>query len=230
MNNENALLLFIKAPRLGHVKTRLQPEFSQEDSLLFYRALVEDLIMHFHNVDYCELKLFFWPPGAKTELQNWLGKHLEYISQYGSELGEKMHNAFLQMFAQKYKKVVIVGSDIPKLSRSIVSRAFSSLNEHDLILGPSTDGGYYLIGLKESHAELFNDIHWSTNSVLAETLKRAQNSSMPFLLLDELTDIDTFADVERLWHCLNKSEKSGLSSDLVNTYQVLSDFFVKLNY
>lgn len=223
MNKNNVLLIFVKAPTLGQVKTRLQPEITPQESLLLYRAMVEDLIAQFKGVLYCDVKVFFLPSGAKAEMQQWLGDYFEYLPQTGSNLGDRMYLASMQMFRLNYKKVIIVGSDIPTLGKSMVSKAFSNLDNYDLILGPSTDGGYYLIGLKESHQELFKDINWGTNIVLQQTLLKSRNNNLSVFQLDTMSDIDTYSDVIQLWHNLKNSKQTGDS--LPRIYNVLSKLF-----
>ena len=94
--NKNALVLFTKAPRLGSVKTRLQPELTPEQSLVLFRAMVEDMVSQFDDVGFCDVKIFFYPANAHGEMKNWLGDQLDYFPQHGKDLGEKMHNATLK--------------------------------------------------------------------------------------------------------------------------------------
>lgn len=95
--NKNALIFFTKAPRVGTVKTRLQPEFTTEQSVILYRAMVEDLVSQFDNLSFCDLKIFFSPANANGEMVNWLGDQLVYFPQQGNDLGEKMHHAIAEM-------------------------------------------------------------------------------------------------------------------------------------
>ena len=142
MNKDNALLIFAKAPKLGQVKTRLQPDLSPDQALSLYKAMVEDLVARFQNVGFCDIKVLFWPPDARQQVQQWLGHHLDCFPQTGMDLGHRMHNAFVWAFARHYRKVVIVGSDVPTLGVSSVAAAFSHLDRYDVVIGPSTDGGY----------------------------------------------------------------------------------------
>ncbi|MBC8183875.1 TIGR04282 family arsenosugar biosynthesis glycosyltransferase [candidate division KSB1 bacterium] len=204
MNKNNALIIFLKAPRFGWVKTRLQPEFSPAESLVFYKAMVEDLIDLFKDVKFCDLKLYFSPQNSKTAMEKWLGKEFDLLPQNGENLGDKMHNAFVENFKSKYKKVVLIGSDIPTLDVTTVIRAFTSLDNHDVTLGPCIDGGYYLIGLNKPDAALFQDIEWSTERVLQQTINKVKNRALELNQLELKYDIDRYSDIKILWDHLEK--------------------------
>jgi rSAM/selenodomain-associated transferase 1 len=221
------LILFMKAPRLGQVNTRLQPELMPEESLMLYRAMVEDTVSQFDDVGFCDVKIFFYPQDAKDEMEHWLGDHFEYFPQHGADLGEKLHNAIAEMLNQKYDKVVLVGSDIPTLDSTTIVRAFTNLNDYDVALGPSKDGGYYLIGMKKPYPTLFQEMDWSTSIVLQQTIQKARQAQLDIVQLEVKSDIDSYDEVVELWNYLKKRNMNGVYSYKSKTYQVLKKLFEK---
>lgn len=224
-NNKNALILFVKAPRLGTVKTRLQPDLTKQQSLKLYRAMVEELVRQFREVHFCDLKIYFYPANALREMKSWLGGHFEYFPQQGGDLGEKMQRAIAEMLAQRYQKVVLVGSDIPTLDRATVADAFIHLNEKDLVVGPCPDGGYYLVGMKTLHRTLFQEIPWSSARVLKQTLQKAKQARLNFQLLAYKSDIDTFSALVALWADLQKKNRPDEIHYKIKIYKVLQEIF-----
>ncbi len=227
MNRNNALIIFAKAPRLGQVKTRLQPDLTPEESISLYKAMVEDLMKQLEHTGFCDLKIFFYPSDAKTEMQNWLGEHYKYFSQKGEDLGDKMYSAMVEIFKQNYKKVVLIGSDIPTIDTTTIVRAFSSLDDYDIVLGPSQDGGYYLIGSKKPQSELFKDIIWSTSFVLQKTIEKARKAELEVVQLEIKSDIDTYDEVIKLWKYLKMRNEKGVYSYKSKTYEVLNKLFAR---
>lgn len=223
--NNNALILFIKAPGLGRVKTRLQPELTPEQALSLYRAMVEDIVRQLDAAGFWDLKIFFTPADSRGAIKNWLGDQFEYFPQHGDDLGEKMNNAIAEMQKQKYQKAVLIGSDIPTLDATTIVRAFRHLDECDVVIGPSKDGGYYLIGMKRPCAELFQDISWSSNLVLNQTIQKARASALEIVQMEQQSDIDTYADVVEFWAFLKKQNMTGALSFKSKTSEVLKRFF-----
>ena len=224
LNKKNALILFAKAPIRGTVKTRLQPELTLDEALLLYKGMVEDLVSYLKDSDF-DLKLFFWPPDSEKMFREWLGVYLDYEPQQGKDLGEKMHFAFQHIFKCNYNKVIIIGSDLPTLKKSIILAAFAELESSDLVLGPSPDGGYYLIGLQKARPELFENIVWSTNLVLKKTMDIARANNLKVKLLQTIQDIDTFNDVKKLNRFIknHKKEYQHLEKTNFALKQILSD-------
>jgi rSAM/selenodomain-associated transferase 1 len=144
--NENCVLLFCKSPANGNVKTRLAEEIGLEHAAELYKCFVGDTIWSLKSLD-VHFKICFWPADDEQSFIDWLGSELEYLPQDGDNLGDKMKNAFIQMFEESYSKTAIIGSDIPDLPGELISRAMDELDRHDAVIGPSSDGGYYLISL-----------------------------------------------------------------------------------
>jgi rSAM/selenodomain-associated transferase 1 len=223
-NSNNALILFVKAPKIGTVKTRLQPELTTEQALLLYQAMVEDIVARFGQVGFCDLKIYFTPANSLETLQNWLGSQFDYFPQVGNDLGNRMYHALAEMLHQKYQKVVLAGSDLPTLDAETIMRAFTLLNRAEVVVGPSADGGYYLIGMKQPHPALFQGIAWSTDKVLQQTLEKARTTALDTVQLQLQSDIDTYADVVNLWNLLKNQSQADAVFDS-KTWQVLKAFF-----
>jgi rSAM/selenodomain-associated transferase 1 len=196
------LIVFVKAPRPGQVKTRLIAAFGAEPAALLYRLLAEEVIRRTTPAGRSyERALAFTPADARPEVEAWLaGETL--VAQAPGDLGERMAQAFERAFDEGARQVVLIGSDAPTVSESHISRAFAMLRQAELVLGPARDGGYYLIGLKRPRPRLFADIPWSTPSVLQATLQRAAELRLSVGLLELLADVDSLEDVASCWPML----------------------------
>jgi hypothetical protein len=193
------LVVFVKAPRPGEVKTRLAATLGPDAAAGLYRAIAAEEIRRTapRNGEY-ERIFFFAPSDARAELADWLpGEAL--APQEDGDLGRRMSAAFASVFAAGARRVAIVGTDVPSCGREHVAEAFRSLDDHDLVLGPTHDGGYYLIALDRPRPALFPSIPWSTPSVLPATAERAGVLGLAVRMLDPLPDIDTIADVKAEW-------------------------------
>ena len=195
----DTLLVFVKRPRAGEVKTRLMPSLDEEAAAAVYRLLVEEMFRRTtpESNEYKRL-MFFTPSEGRTEFESaWPEER--WLDQGGGDLGERMTAAFEAVFARGTTRAVLIGSDIPQLSSFHVRQALQALESHDLVLGPAQDGGYYLVGLTRPRPELFTDIPWSTPAVLGTTLARARALGLRVAQLEELTDLDTVEDLRREW-------------------------------
>jgi len=135
-----------------------------------------------------------------NDLRNWLGGHYLYMRQIGENLGERMKNAFIEAFSMNFKRVVLIGSDIPGLPLEFIEEAFQSLEEKNVAIGPSFDGGYYLIGFRDKTflPRPFEKIHWSTSRVFEETMKILEHEGLTVHVLPPRRDIDTVEDLKSL--------------------------------
>lgn len=224
MTAENALVMFVKMPEAGRVKTRLQPELSPEQSLTLYTAMVEDLVRRLSEGPW-DLWIWFAPPEAEVALRGWLGAALRYAPQSGGDLGGRMTGAFAGCAARGYRRTVIVGSDLPELDASRVGEAFEALSRHDLVLGPSEDGGYYLIGRTGADPDLFAGVAWSTASVFERTAANARQAGFTLAELAPARDIDTVAEVRDLWARLQGPHGADLGAAIPRTRAVLARWF-----
>lgn len=191
--SKQALIIFTKNPEAGKVKTRLAATLGEEEALAIYRQLLS------HTVSVTEdlhVDKFVFYSSHIDQNDAWDSKHYYKEVQQGNELGERMQHAFSSIFQKGYDKTVIIGTDCPGLSAEIIINAFAYLRSHELAIGPAEDGGYYLLGMKQMHRELFDGIHWSTNTVLSTTIKKAFALQITYVLLPVLQDVDEEKDLQ----------------------------------
>jgi rSAM/selenodomain-associated transferase 1 len=155
--------------------------------------------------------LFYSNTDDPQEVKYWVKKDFVYIRQKGSDLGERMKNAFGELYDRKYEKVLIIGSDVPDISKSFIENAFESLSLSNVVISPSDDGGYSLLGTDNFYPGLFSDIRWSTNSVLEKTIEIVKSLNLNMLLLPHLNDIDTVTELSK-W--LEKSNESSMAKKI----------------
>ena len=189
---KEVVLVFEKNAILGQVKTRLASGMGELPALEIYKHLVQLTYSALEAVPVPVWTFFsdFIPESTHRIVEN-------SLVQQGQDLGERMSNAFARTFESGRDKVVLIGTDCPTLQSQHLLQAFEALNHSDLVLGPATDGGYYLIGMKSSAAYLFEGIAWSTSQVLSQTLHVASQQGLIVTLLPELDDIDTQEDWQR---------------------------------
>ena len=186
------LIVFLKAPRPGTVKTRIARTAGTERACCIYRELVETVLRKLNPLK--EVELRFAPDDASSEIQPWLRPGWTARPQGEGDLGARLTRAFASTFANGAERVVIIGSDCPEVKTADIRTAWKELHTHDLVVGPAVDGGYWLIGLHASQADLFRDINWSSDQVLAQTLAKARKQALRSQVLRILTDIDTEED------------------------------------
>ncbi len=188
MVNKNLLIVFVKNIILGKVKTRLAKTIGNDKAFFVYKELVkitEDATQEIKN---CDIHIYFSDVVIKTK---WLG--FEKFVQEGENLGVKMQNAINNGFEYGYKKVLLIGSDLPDISSSIIQEGFKSLQKNDIVFGPAEDGGYYLVGMKKMHSIIFENKPWSTKELLNITLNELSDKKIH--LLKTLNDIDEYKDL-----------------------------------
>ncbi len=193
MKSDSLLMVFIKNPSLGKVKTRLAKTVGDEKALHIYHILLD----HTHKVakrikgD----KAVFYSDFINNN-DEWKKNDFIQLLQKGNALGDKMENAFEKAFNMGYKKIIIIGSDCLDLNENIISDAFKLLDEQEVVLGPARDGGYYLLGMRNLYPQLFKNKTWSAENVLLDTLLDLSNLNLSFKLLPTLSDIDVEKDLE----------------------------------
>ncbi|MDB6019974.1 MAG: hypothetical protein JWR19_4463 [Pedosphaera sp.] len=196
------LLIFLKAPRSGQVKTRLIPALDENGACAAYQQLVKTLLARIGSVqDVC---LYYTPVDAEGEIQGWTRPGWQVRPQASGDLGDRLHSAFVESFMRGTQRVVIIGSDCPVVSPEDIHSAWAALETDDVVLGPATDGGYWLIGLRQPQPVLFSEMAWSTTTVFRDTLARAGAVGLTVKILRELSDVDTEAD----WKAFLNSQKS----------------------
>lgn len=196
----NALVIFARYPVLGKVKTRLASSLGKEFALGFYKECLRHLFAQVvrNQNNFFTPFLFCSEKDELNRMIDWAGSGFEFHCQEGNDLGERMSNAFKKVFALGAKKAVIIGTDLPDISKNIVTSSFKLLDEKDFVIGPSTDGGYYLLGMKNLNCDLFTEISWSTEMVLNHTINRIDENNFSFAKLEQLHDIDDEQSL-RLW-------------------------------
>lgn len=221
MNSPDLLIIFIKAPKKGMVKTRLAAKIGEDLALKLYRAMVEDLLENVGVSDHYDIQIMVMPENSEEEVRNWLKWPGVITSQIVGDLGIKLLHAFEQGFSEGFKQIIIIGSDLPGLSSSHIKQSFKLLQHYPLVIGPAVDGGYYLIGLNSPQPQLLTKINWSTPEVLAETLNRLHQANLPYYLLEEMRDIDDYEDVLALWKSIKLERKNFLHNSRSVLHEIL---------
>lgn len=195
----NTIMVFVKAPVPGKVKTRLCPPLSPTQAATLYAAFVKDTLAAARSAARSHAEVFYDSSAEFPDLR-WLdhASPLLFFPQQGDDLGTRLDQAFRSAFSRGVQKAVTIGSDTPHIEPTAIEGAFSLLDQADVVLGPAADGGYYLIGLKEPHDCLFQGISWSTADVLRQTLDRAKQRGLKTATLPISFDVDTISDLRKL--------------------------------
>ncbi len=186
------LILFTRYPEPGKAKTRLIPALGAEAAADLHRQMTEHTLAQVKPLQQSRLLTVevWFAGGDRAQMQTWLGADLIYQPQPEGDLGDRMAQAFQTAFDSGVKAAVIIGTDCPELTGALLTEAFQALQQTDLVLGPATDGGYYLIGLRQFVPELFETIAWSTDRVFQQTVDIASNLNLSLTALPTLTDVD----------------------------------------
>ncbi|MDX1638163.1 MAG: TIGR04282 family arsenosugar biosynthesis glycosyltransferase [Balneolaceae bacterium] len=195
MSSEELLLVFVKNRQKGRVKTRLAASVGEHKALAIYNQLLRYTrnVVRPLTVD---LQVWYSEYIPLTDI--WDDLEAEKRTQVGADLGERMHHAFKRAFREGYRRVVIIGSDCAELTTSVIRTAFNDLETSDVAIGPSSDGGYYLLGMSRLYGELFEGKAWSTPSVYRQTVEEAEELGLEVARLEELTDVDTVDDWQQV--------------------------------
>ena len=205
-----AVSIMAKAPRAGEVKTRLCPPLSATEAAELYRCFLLDKIEQVRTLEEASPAIAYAPDEGRILFEE-LAPGFALVPQRGSDLGSRLANSFDQFFAQGYAGALAIDSDTPTLPRDFLQRALDLIAapHSDVVLGPTEDGGYYLIGLRKLYRELFEGIAWSTSEVFPETVRRAEAKGLRIACLPPWFDIDTPDDLERLRASLAGIEGGG---------------------
>lgn len=191
---KKAIIVFQKYPEAGSVKTRLAETIGAEKAANLYAFLIR----HTHQqLSGLEAAIFVFHLGP-VAIEEYPKKGYHFHAQEPGDLGEKMQKAFQRVFDLGFDQVLIIGTDCYELERNHLKQAFEALKTKNLVLGPAVDGGYYLLGLKRPAASLFQGISWSTDTVLQQTLNRANQEKLEYALLEKLRDVDRYEDLGEL--------------------------------
>ena len=192
----NILIIFVKYPDPGKVKTRIARELGAEKAADIYSLIAGSVIENVSGSDKYRTVFFFDPPEMENGIRQRLGRgDVTYEPQSGNTIGERMSDAFERVFSGGAEKAVLIGTDVPEITGEMVTRAFRLLEFEDAVIGPAEDGGYYLLGLKKPESLLFDDIEWGSDSVYKRTVERIEKLDLSYKSLDTLRDVDTAEDV-----------------------------------
>lgn len=223
----NQLGLFAKFWQPGSVKTRLAATIGEIAACeVFQSFLFHLLVRHRDSAD--RRSVVFSPPERETEFRESISSDWNLEPQSSGDLGRRMQTFFEQQCARfdaveqlsgdRRLKIVVIGADCPKLSQAIVQSAFDALDDNEVVIGPSTDGGYYLIGMRDRCFDIFSNIQWSTSKVLEQTVRQLNDQQIKYFQLSPLTDVDNFEDLLELvadFECRKKlGELDSLDLDL----------------
>ena len=198
MNNTNALLVIAKRPTPGRTKTRLTPPLTTEQAAALYECFLVDTLDLARRVPDTDRLIAFLPAEERSYFAA-LAPDFELVLQEGAGLGERLDNALTGCLRQGYERAIIMNSDGPTLPAAHLAQAFAALRDGaDVTLGPSADGGYYLIGVKQPTPRLLREVRMSTPTVLADTLALAAEEGLRVELLPAWYDVDEAVDLARL--------------------------------
>ncbi len=196
MHDKDSVILFLKLPEKGKVKSRLARQLDGDIVLRLYECMVLDAIDMLNSGHY-PFRISFTPPGADDLIRKWLGHNYSYMPQLGKDLGERMEQTFLHVFSEGVDKAIIIGSDVPGVTTAIIEEAFKALAGHDSVIGPASDGGYYLIGFRKGALcpDIFHHMNWGTADVYEKTMRRLRHADLAVHILSELADVDKREDL-----------------------------------
>jgi uncharacterized protein len=196
----SAVAIMAKVPQPGQVKTRLCPPLSHREAAQLYQCFLHDKIAQVNALPRVTPVVSYSPDESKSVFQDLTPPHFILIPQRGDDLGARLLFTFDQLFRQGYTQVIVIDSDTPTLPTAHLEQGLRLIAAHqnDVVLGPTEDGGYYLIGLRQPHSKLFERMPWSTSQVFPETRRRAEQSGLTVAYTDSWYDVDTPEDLARL--------------------------------
>lgn len=200
----NKLLIFTKSPILGEVKTRLQPDYTPEQSLIVHKRLMLNTLELTKNLKEFDIELCCAPDrNTSFFLECEKNFPISLNNQEGADIGERM--AFsLSVSLQTHEKVIVIGTDCPDIDEDYITQAFAALDENDAVIGPASDGGYVLLGLTKFSMDIFTDISWGSEKVFTQTKKVFENLSWSLKELGIMHDLDRPEDLLKHQDLLNE--------------------------
>ena len=189
-------ILFVRAPQIGAVKTRLEKALDADTVLRLYRCFVKDVI-ETAKAGADVVRICFYPAHQKASVMNWLGEGVDYFPQTGADLGSRMKNAFLETFKKGFSRAVLIGTDIPDLPGAVLTEAFFALEKGKPVIGPAKDGGYYLIGFDRNTfcPAVFDNMAWGRDDVFKQTLAAFEKAGRQPHIVAKWQDIDDHRDL-----------------------------------
>ncbi len=193
--NENALIIFSRLPIGRETKTRLSPLLNEEQREELHLAMWHDIFSEVLKLRRIDVFLYWTGSGDVKDYLKFIPSSFHLMKQSGVNLGERMKNAAKDIMSLGYRRAVIIGSDIPSMRAENITRVFNALNASDAVIGPSKDGGYWLIGMSRFIPDVFNITSWGNSSVLNSTIEILKASGLTYEFVDTLNDMDTPDDV-----------------------------------
>ncbi len=225
MHDKQALIIFLKYPQPGKVKTRLAKNTNDFFAAEVYRFCTERIMneVRKNSRDY-SVFIFYGRYDHEDKYKSWLNSDFEYRSQSGGDLGDKMLNAIKFTLESGYDKALLIGTDIPDMNHRIITNAFAELKENSVVLIPALDGGYVGIGMKAAIPEIFEGINWGTGNVIGQTIRKIRITGRKFSLLEPLLDLDTENDM-RIWLNENRNENGNHNINEDELYKLILNYY-----
>ena len=205
---KRAVICFTRVPRPGQTKTRLMPVLSGHQCAALHTAFLRDLNVLYTGL-YADLVISYAPDPDRSALEEIFPHASAFWPQQGEDLGARMHDALCRAFQQGYEAVLLTGSDLPELEAECLEKAFTALETTDVVLGPTSDGGYYLIGMKAPCRRVFEGHRYGGATVLGSTLAAIDAACLTAALAPTLDDVDTPEDLRRLAKNLSRDSHTG---------------------
>lgn len=213
--NKQALVVMARVPEVGKVKTRLTAALGESGAFELYKCLLKDLLFRIATLNNKDIFIFHTPDKITEELTSIIPDNMHLTPQEGNDLGERMFNAIENLLDDGYKSVVVIGSDSPDIPLDSIEEGFLKLEgDESFVIGPSTDGGYYLIGANCPIYTPFENINWGTDGVFESTISNLQKAGINYELLGEWHDIDTEEDLELLKNNEDTPESSNFLKNI----------------
>jgi len=238
MNSKNVICLFAKNPRPGMVKTRLENVLGSKQAAFLARAFLLDTLSNSLRVKGPSIFIAHWPDDAREDFEEIIYLYsqeekdrriveksceITLVPQVGADLGERMANVSRELFEKGAEKVLIIGVDSPQLEPSIYRAALELLDSREVVLGPTFDGGYYLVGMNKPHPEIFNGIRWGSPTVYKETSDILNSNDVEWQELELSYDIDSPEDLEQLYFEIDTLRLAGEETICYHTEKCLKN-------
>ncbi|MBU3197091.1 TIGR04282 family arsenosugar biosynthesis glycosyltransferase [Clostridium algidicarnis] len=219
---KEAVIIFTRVPLPGETKTRLEDTLTKNQCAKLHECFLKDIYSILKDIKK-DIFIFYTPIGKEELLKSILGEGINFYPQRGNNLGERMYNAISLILEMGYKSCLLVGSDIPEIKKEYLEEGFHLLENNNIVLGPTIDGGYYMVGMKKPHKEVFEKITYGQGNVIENTLNNARASFLKCGIAKTCSDIDTGEDLKGLISKIYNKEELFC----YNTIDFLKDF--KLN-
>ncbi len=219
---QQAIIVFAREPQQGRVKTRMLKSLQAVFVTDLYKTFIEDVLEQVTAVEPADKFLYYAHDRDEVPFLNQFADRLTIRAQQGQTLGDRMHHAFSEVAAQGYKRAVIIGTDCIEISRQDLADALETLTTAQCCLGPSTDGGYYLIGLQQSHPAIFEGVEWGTETVFDTSVANIRRLGLSLTILPTKEDMDTIESLKSFGERMDRVDIAR------RTRRILKDKFINL--